>query len=127
MLLNPTHPTTNTIKLPPMGQLSIIAKNSWNKEPQEVKNFYNNLAKEARLLYKQNTFQIIFDKRMNEVENDQGNGQVAPLHVKGEIFAADLGYADSTQTKDVETMFDAQNSSNGFLKIVDSTVDAMDS
>ncbi|CAG8675450.1 14646_t:CDS:1, partial [Funneliformis mosseae] len=117
----------NIIKLPPMGQLSIIAKNSWDKESQDVKNFYNNLAKEARFLYKQNTFQIIFDKRMNEVENDQGIGQVAPLHVTGEIFATDLGYANSTQTKDVETMFDVQNSSNGSLKIEDSTVDSMDS
>ncbi|CAG8666388.1 3016_t:CDS:2, partial [Funneliformis mosseae] len=117
----------NTIKLPPMGQLSIIAKNSWNKESQDVKNFYKNLAKEARSLYEQYTFQIIYDKRMNKVENDQGNKQVAPLHVTGEIFAADLGYANSTQTKDVETMIDAQNSSNGYLTIEDSTVDDMDS
>ncbi|CAG8630375.1 9623_t:CDS:2 [Funneliformis caledonium] len=124
---NASNNSKNTIKLPPMGQLSIIAKNSWDKEPQDVKNFYNNLAKEARILYKQNTFQIIYDKRMNEVENDQGNGQVAPLHVTGEIFAADLGYVNSTHPKDVETMIHAQSSSNGFLTIEDSTVDDMDS
>src|SRR4051794_17057246 len=49
------------IKLPPMSQLSIIAKNGWYKEPQDVKNFYNNLAKEARSLYNQKTFIIKLD------------------------------------------------------------------
>src|SRR5687767_10813360 len=29
------------IGLPPMGQFSKIAKNSWDKEEQKVKNFYN--------------------------------------------------------------------------------------
>src|SRR5688572_22092129 len=30
------------LKLPPMGQLSKIAKDSWNKESQNVKDFYKN-------------------------------------------------------------------------------------
>ncbi|CAG8656812.1 1917_t:CDS:2 [Funneliformis caledonium] len=108
------------IKLPPMSQLSIIAKNGWYKEPQDVKNFYNNLAKEAKSLYNQKTFIIKLDKHMNVVENDQGNGQVTPLHVTGEIFAADLGRDNNTQTKAVVDMIYAQSLSSKLLTIEDS-------
>ena len=33
----------NNRKLPPMGEVSKIAKNSWNMEPKHVKNFYESL------------------------------------------------------------------------------------
>ncbi|SRR6266540_7524268 len=49
-----------------MGQLSKIAKNSWNKESQNVKDFYNKLSEDAKSLYRQNTIQIVLDKHMNE-------------------------------------------------------------
>ncbi len=49
-----------------MGQLSKITKNSWNKESQNVKDFYNKLAEDAKYLYRQNTIQIILDNHMNE-------------------------------------------------------------
>src|SRR6266496_5424957 len=36
----------NNRKLPPMGEVSKIAKNSWNMEPKHVKNFYESLVNE---------------------------------------------------------------------------------
>ncbi|CAG8509570.1 3235_t:CDS:2 [Funneliformis caledonium] len=80
-----------------MSQLSRIAKNTWYKEPQDI----------------------------NIVENDQGNGQIIPLHVMGKIFAADLDHANNTQTKDVVDMIHARNLSSRLLTIEDSTVNAM--
>jgi hypothetical protein len=63
------------IKLPRMGDFSRIAEDSWNKEPQHVKSYYNKLTKDAKSLYKQNTIQIVLDKHMNNV-NVQKSGQV---------------------------------------------------
>ena len=54
------------IKLPPMGQFSKIAKSSWNRETQNVKDFYNKLAEDAKHLYKQSTIQIVLDNYMDE-------------------------------------------------------------
>src|SRR5688572_31510187 len=54
------------VKLPPMGQLSKIAKTSWDEESQNVKDFYNKLVEDAKALYKQNTIQIVLDDHMNE-------------------------------------------------------------
>ncbi len=61
------------IKLPPVGQFSKIAKNSWNKESQNVKDFYKKLAEDAKSLYKQNkqnTIQIVLDKHMYKDMNE---------------------------------------------------------
>ncbi|CAI2169411.1 12332_t:CDS:1 [Funneliformis geosporum] len=114
------------IKLPPMNQLSIIAKNAWEKEPKEVKKFYKNLTEEARSLYNQKTLQIVFDKHMNEVEHDQGRGQFSPLHVKDVTFEADTGYFYNTQNRNVENMIHTRHSSSGFFTIEDSTVGTID-
>src|SRR5688572_21789116 len=58
------------IKLPPMGQFSKIAKDSWNHKSQIVKDFYNKLAEDAKSLYKQSTIQIVLDNRMGEYVNE---------------------------------------------------------
>nr|ANQ32569.1 MATA-HMG [Rhizophagus irregularis] len=63
------------IKLPRMGVFSRIAENSWNKEPQHVKGYYNKLTQDAKLFYKQNTIQIVLDKHMINI-NDQKREQV---------------------------------------------------
>ncbi|PKK71511.1 hypothetical protein RhiirC2_778328 [Rhizophagus irregularis] len=62
------------IKLPRMGVFSRIAENSWNKEPQHVKGYYNKLTQDAKLFYKQNTIQIVLDKHMiNILMTKKGN------------------------------------------------------
>jgi hypothetical protein len=61
-------------KLPPMGEISKIAKHSWNTEPRYVKDFYESLVKDAKLTYKQNNIQIVLDKHMDYVENSQESG-----------------------------------------------------
>ncbi|CAG8694319.1 11686_t:CDS:2, partial [Funneliformis mosseae] len=45
-----------SITLPHMGHLSKIAKKSWEKESQNVKDFYHKLSGDARFLYKKTTF-----------------------------------------------------------------------
>ncbi|RGB30417.1 hypothetical protein C1646_793757 [Rhizophagus diaphanus] len=64
-------------KLPPMGEVSKIAKNFWNMEPKNVKDFYESLVKDAKSIYKQNNIQIILDKHMNNyVENSQESNDI---------------------------------------------------
>ncbi|RGB40161.1 hypothetical protein C1646_753639 [Rhizophagus diaphanus] len=64
-------------KLPPMGKVSKIAKNSWNMEPKIVKDFYESLVKDAKSIYKQINIQIILDKHMNScAENNQESNDI---------------------------------------------------
>ncbi|RIA80528.1 hypothetical protein C1645_838552 [Glomus cerebriforme] len=61
-------------KLPPVADVSKMAKNAWNAEPGHVKDFYRSLIKDAKSIFKQNSIQIIYDKNMNYtnyVENNQ--------------------------------------------------------
>ncbi|CAI2167595.1 14653_t:CDS:1 [Funneliformis geosporum] len=61
----------NNITLPRMGLLSKIAKKAWEKESQDIKDIYNKLAEDAKSLYKQKNFEIVFDKRMEMTLDDQ--------------------------------------------------------
>jgi hypothetical protein len=65
-------------KIPPMGEFSKITRNSWNTEPEYVKDYYVSLVKEAKSIYKQNNIQIVLDKHMsnnvNNIENKQESG-----------------------------------------------------
>ncbi|PKC03431.1 hypothetical protein RhiirA5_380175 [Rhizophagus irregularis] len=64
-------------KLPPMGEVSKIAKNFWNMEPKNVKDFYESLVKDVKSIYKRNNIQIILDKHMNNyAENNQENNDI---------------------------------------------------
>ncbi|CAB4404703.1 unnamed protein product [Rhizophagus irregularis] len=72
-------------KLPSMGEVSKIAKNFWNMEPKNVKDFYEALVKEAKSTYKKNNIQILLDKHMDYME--QGSDvtekqleKVNPIH-----------------------------------------------
>ncbi|GBB96829.1 hypothetical protein RclHR1_28490001 [Rhizophagus clarus] len=58
-------------KLPLMSEISKIAKNSWNMEPKNIKDFYESLVKNAKSTYKKNNIQIVMDKHMNNVVNNQ--------------------------------------------------------
>ncbi|CAB4404301.1 unnamed protein product [Rhizophagus irregularis] len=58
-------------KLPPMSKVSKIAKNSWNMEPKHVKDFYESLVKDVKSIYKQNNIQIVLDKHMSGMVNNQ--------------------------------------------------------
>src|SRR6266498_2792217 len=64
----------NNRKLPPIGEVSKIAKKFWNMEPKHVKDSYESLVKDAKSIYKQNNIQIVLDKHMNYVENSQESG-----------------------------------------------------
>ncbi|CAI2181905.1 11255_t:CDS:1 [Funneliformis geosporum] len=101
------------IKLPPMGKLSKIASYYWDEEPEIVKKFYKKLSEDAKSLHKQNGIQIIFDKRMNEVEE---SGQVS--RVTSEISRSDCDYVNYTQDPD-EYIINTQNSTSGYLPIGD--------
>jgi hypothetical protein len=52
-------------KLPSVGKISKIARNSWNMEPKHVKDFYESLVKDAKSTYKKNNIQIVLDKHMD--------------------------------------------------------------
>ncbi|RGB40156.1 hypothetical protein C1646_664049 [Rhizophagus diaphanus] len=60
-------------KLPPMSKVSKIAKNFWNMEPKYVKDFYESLVKDVKSIYKQNNIQIVLDKHMSSMVNNQEN------------------------------------------------------
>ncbi|CAI2189997.1 4110_t:CDS:1 [Funneliformis geosporum] len=113
------------IKLPPMGQLSKIVSLYLNEEPENVKEFYRSISEKAKSLYKQNEIQIVFDKHMNEVDSDQRGTHLAHLAAMDLILAAHMNYANNTQTKEVEDMIHAPNSSSGYLTIEDSTIGVM--
>ncbi|CAB4379827.1 unnamed protein product [Rhizophagus irregularis] len=63
----------NNCKLPPMSEISKIAKNSWNMEPKHVKKSYESLVKNAKSTYMKNNIQIVLDKHMNYTENNREN------------------------------------------------------
>ncbi|CAB4388444.1 unnamed protein product [Rhizophagus irregularis] len=64
-------------KLLPMGEVSKIAKNFWNMEPKNVKDFYESLVKDVKSIYRRNNIQIILDKHMNNyAENNQENNDI---------------------------------------------------
>ncbi|CAG8692761.1 3738_t:CDS:1 [Funneliformis caledonium] len=93
-----------------MSQLSKIATRSWDKESQDIKDCYNKLVEDAKSLYKQNNVQIVFDKHMNEVENNQKSAESDYAKRDIEIFS----FENTTFT---------QNSASGFLPTQESTID----
>ncbi|CAI2161839.1 8578_t:CDS:1 [Funneliformis geosporum] len=94
------------INLPPMCQLSKIASRYWNKEPENVKDFYRKISEKAKFLYKQNEIQIVFDKHVNEIE---GNEQVSRM--TNIINIADLDYAQGIEDP-VENIIYTRNSTS---------------
>ncbi|CAI2161840.1 8579_t:CDS:1 [Funneliformis geosporum] len=114
------------IKLPPMGKLSKIASYYWDEEPEIVKKFYKKLSEDAKSLYKQNGIQIIFDKRMNEVEESGQVGQVS--RVTSEI-RSDSDYVNYTQRIEVpvEYIIKTQNSTSGYFPVEDYSASVMNS
>lgn len=66
-------------KLPPMAELSKIAKNSWDLEPKEVKDYYEDFVKEAKSIYNKSNVQIVMDKHVsgskNCIKNEQALNQ----------------------------------------------------
>ncbi|CAG8666406.1 3017_t:CDS:1 [Funneliformis mosseae] len=104
------------MKLPPMGQLSKIASYYWNKEPENVKEFYKKLSEDAKSFYKQNTIQIVFDKHVEEVSR-----------MTSVISGTDLNYVNHTQDiKDsVENIIYTQNSTSVYLPIEDNSASVM--
>src|SRR6266498_5784688 len=103
------------IKLPPMGQLSKITKNSWNKESQNVKDFYNKLAEDAKYLYKQSTIQIVLDSHMNKHINESFSTTTT---TNSTSFITNNSSMKSTSpnftTNESEQFSPLQNSSNGY-------------
>ncbi|CAG8683843.1 2252_t:CDS:1 [Funneliformis mosseae] len=79
------------IKLPRMGPFSKIAKKSWEKESQDVKDVYHKLSEDAKSLYNQNNVQIIFDKHMvvNDQQSAGGAAESAYVNHDTEVFPVD--------------------------------------
>ncbi|CAI2174794.1 10545_t:CDS:1 [Funneliformis geosporum] len=107
----------NNFKLPRMGNLSKIAQKSWEEESQEVKDFYNKLADDAKSLYNQNNIQIVFDKHMNEIENSQENGRLAKRGAESDYVNRDFEVLPFENSKLTQT------SASDFHPIQDSTID----
>ncbi|CAI2163905.1 17130_t:CDS:1 [Funneliformis geosporum] len=107
------------IKLPTMCNLSSIAKNSWNGEPQNVKDFYIKLSEDAKTLYKQKSIQIMFDKNMNKVKNNQESEQVSHLHTTSVNSEKDPDCVDNNnqRTERFSPLEDVQDSSSGELPL----------
>jgi len=103
------------LKLPQMGHLSKIAKNSWNKESQIVKCFYNKLAEDAKYLYKQSTIQIVLDSHMNKHINESFSTTTT---TNSTSFITNNSSMKSTSpnftTNESEQFSPLQNSSNGY-------------
>src|SRR6266498_5694899 len=102
------------IKLPPMGQLSKITKNSWNKESQNVKDFYNKLAEDAKYLYKQHTIQIVLDSHMNKHINESFSTTTTTTN--NSSFITNNSFITSAPPifTESEQFSPLQNSSNGY-------------
>jgi hypothetical protein len=62
-------------KLPPMAEISKIAKSSWDIEPKEVKDYYEEFVREAKSIYNKSNVQIVMDKHMNDSKNYIKNEQ----------------------------------------------------
>ncbi|CAG8645762.1 7068_t:CDS:1 [Funneliformis caledonium] len=115
MALNREYRIKNA-KIPPAGQFSKIAKESWNNESQNVKDYYNKLVEEAKKLFKQNTIQIVFDKHMNDVGNNQESGQIPSLQTTNLICDSDSDNANYAQKEaPVENLICTQDSSSVYL------------
>ncbi|CAB4490770.1 unnamed protein product [Rhizophagus irregularis] len=121
------------IKLPRMGVFSRIAENSWNKEPQHVKGYYNKLTQDAKLFYKQNTIQIVLDKHMINI-NDQKREQVRfqeSSRDKRHVFCDAKSDIEPIQVNDVSTSH--INASfkeeirilQEYVKILEQTIDSL--
>ncbi|GBB98432.1 hypothetical protein RclHR1_32220001 [Rhizophagus clarus] len=123
-------------KLPPMSEVSIIASNSWNTEPKHVKDFYKSLVKDAKSIYKQNNIQIVLDKHMNYVENNQTydtvineNPQVQNS-VDAENFPSsaniftDISLNNSTS---INTSYDMNSTLNDreYIKVLEQIIDCL--
>src|SRR6266498_1302977 len=75
-------------KLPPMGEVYKIAKNSWIMEPKLTCKgfFYESLVKDAKSIYKKNNIQIVLDKHMDYVEQGATCGAEKQLESVNENF-----------------------------------------
>ncbi|CAG8546762.1 hypothetical protein RhiirA5_428873 [Rhizophagus irregularis] len=124
------------IKLPRMGVFSRIAENSWNKEPQHVKGYYNKLTQDAKLFYKQNTIQIVLDKHMINI-NDQKREQVRfqeSSRDKRHLFCDAKSDIEPIQVNDVSTSHICSINASfkeeirilqEYVKILEQTIDSL--
>ncbi|CAG8673875.1 16216_t:CDS:2 [Funneliformis mosseae] len=61
------------ITLPRMGQLSKLAKNSWEEESKDVKEFYNKLAEDAKSLGGAESVYVYQDTEVNTVKQNSSS------------------------------------------------------
>ncbi|CAB4382992.1 unnamed protein product [Rhizophagus irregularis] len=105
------------IKLPRMGVFSRIAENSWNKEPQHVKGYYNKLTQDAKLFYKQNTIQIVLDKHMINI-NDQKREQMGePIQVN-DVSTSHICSINASFKEEIRILQE-------YVKILEQTIDSL--
>ncbi|RIA80524.1 hypothetical protein C1645_838547 [Glomus cerebriforme] len=128
-------------KLPPMSEVSKIAKDFWKFEPMHVKDFYKSLVKDAKSIFKQNNIQIIYDKNMNYtnyVENSQeGYDAERQLEVANENLNSIVSVEDPSRINDVShpSMINSSNHDHSdgmnstlsareeYIKVLEETID----
>ncbi|CAG8621281.1 5603_t:CDS:2 [Funneliformis mosseae] len=104
----------NNIKLPPMGQFSKITKQSWDKETENVKDFYIKLAKDAKSLYMKNkTIQLVFDRHMSDSQITTGDSEYYVNHTG----ALSLENSTVCVTNSSETSIEDNSSNNLSINI----------
>ncbi|GBB85183.1 hypothetical protein RclHR1_11740002 [Rhizophagus clarus] len=130
-------------KLPSMGKISKVAKNYWNMEPKHIKDFYETLVKDAKLIYKQSNIQIVLDKHMDNVVMNQENnvnreveiekGHVKIQHVNNDANFPSVSSTDiSSETSLVNSFANFRNSYNmsstlyddrEYIRVLEQTID----
>jgi hypothetical protein len=119
------------LKLPPMSEVSKIAKNYWNMEPKNVKDFYESLVKNAKSFYKQNNIQIVLDRHMNYLENNQESDATynaivnENLQVQNSIRADNSTYNNEINNSiSINTSYDSNStlSDREYIRVLEQTI-----
>ncbi|RIA92706.1 hypothetical protein C1645_820292 [Glomus cerebriforme] len=128
-------------KLPPMSELSKIAKKSWDTELKHVRDHYELLVNEAKSIYKQNNVQIVLDKHMNYIENNEDGTEARQLestnedltiqnsavivnshnnNVSSSVSSANYSIIDSNSSHEANSTY---NSREEYIKVLEETIE----
>ncbi|GBB85184.1 hypothetical protein RclHR1_11740003 [Rhizophagus clarus] len=122
------------LKLPSMGEVSKIARNYWNVESENVKDFYESLVKDAKLIYKQNNLQIILDKHMNNYaenkhtinfDTKKENTEHVEVQLDKEIISAASTEISLVNSSNFCTLYDRNLTLNDreYIRVLEQTID----
>jgi len=114
-------------KLPPMGELSKIAKNYWNMEPKNIKDFYASLVKDAKN-YMEHHNQMAVENLQTQgsavsAEKSSQNNDVSSLYVS----STEIPLFDSSNY-DIDTSYDLSSirsilNDREYIKVLEQIID----